>query len=258
MADHLDYDAIEGELNAFVAESLDPRGPELLYDELATLHVPDGAVAVDVGCGRGEHTLELARRFGWRTLGIDPAPRHGDRAAPGVTFAPAPAEAIPVDDGSVDVLLYREVLYLVEDLAVVFAEARRALRPDTGRAVVYQLFSTDHLEPREAERFWSSETDRRNADITHFESSVAAGGLEVERMLDLQGETVEWAQEHHGKAAAEALAASRLLRAPDRYIERFGREAYDIKLTDSLWFLYRLIGKLTQRLYVLRPATPTT
>jgi SAM-dependent methyltransferase len=254
MTDHLDYDAIEEELNAYVGESLDPRGPDVLYDVLASLAVPPGAVAVDVGCGRGEHTVRVAERFGWQVLGIDPAPRHGARAAEGVTFRQAAAEAIPVDDASVDVLLYREVLYLVDDLPAVFAEARRALRPD-GRAVVYQLFSTDRLEPREAERFWSSDIDRRNTDIGFFESAIERGGLVVEQLLDLQGETVEWAEEHHGKAAKEGLAASRLLRRPERYIERFGQEAYDIKLTDSLWFLYRLIGKLTQRAYVLRPSS---
>jgi SAM-dependent methyltransferase len=252
VTDHLDYDAIEAELNAFVGESLGPRGPDVLYDVLASLAAPPGSVAVDVGCGRGEHTVRMAERFGWQVLGIDPAPRHGDRTAAGVVFETGAAEAVPVEAGSVDVLVYREVLYDVDDLTAAFAEARRALRP-TGRAVVYQLFSTDWLEPREAARFWSSDVDRRNADIAFFESAVEAGGLQVEQLLDLQGETVEWAEEHHGKAAAEALAASRLLRAPDCYVERFGREAYEIKLTDALWFLYRLIGKLTQRAYVLRP-----
>ena len=45
-----------------------------------------------------------------------------------------------------------------------------------------------------------------------------------------------------------------LIRDPARYIARFGQEAYDTKLIDSFWFIYRMIGKLTQRLYVLRPA----
>jgi hypothetical protein len=63
---------------------------------------------------------------------------------------------------------------------------------------------------------------------------------------------VEWAEERDGKAGRELLAAARLLRDPARYIERFGQAAYDIKLNDAFWFIYRMIGKLTQRIYVLR------
>ena len=72
-------------------------------------------------------------------------------------------------------------------------------------------------------------------------------------MHDLRSETVEWAEENDGKASRELLAAARLLREPDRYIEQFGRAAYDIKVNDAFWFVYRMIGKLTQRIYILSP-----
>jgi hypothetical protein len=48
------------------------------------------------------------------------------------------------------------------------------------------------------------------------------------------------------------LHAARLLRQPDRYIAEFGQKAYDIMLADSFWHIYRMIGKLTARVYVLR------
>jgi hypothetical protein len=44
---------------------------------------------------------------------------------------------------------------------------------------------------------------------------------------------------------------ARLLRQPDRYIERFGRQNYDIAVADYLWHVYRMIGKLRERVYVL-------
>ncbi len=47
---------------------------------------------------------------------------------------------------------------------------------------------------------------------------------------------------------------ARLLRAPDRFIERFGQAAYDIMLADCLWHVYRMIGKLSGRVYVLSRA----
>jgi hypothetical protein len=44
---------------------------------------------------------------------------------------------------------------------------------------------------------------------------------------------------------------TRLLHDPDRYIERFGRRNYELKLADCLWHVYRLVGKLSSRIYVL-------
>jgi hypothetical protein len=42
-----------------------------------------------------------------------------------------------------------------------------------------------------------------------------------------------------------------LPKSADRYIARFGRENYDIKLGDCLWHIYRMIGKLSGRVYLL-------
>jgi ubiquinone/menaquinone biosynthesis C-methylase UbiE len=42
-----------------------------------------------------------------------------------------------------------------------------------------------------------------------------------------------------------------LIRDPDRYVTRFGKQNYDIKLGDCLWHIYRMIGKLSSRVYLL-------
>jgi SAM-dependent methyltransferase len=259
MQDHLDYDLIEEELNEAVALSLGPRSPDYLFDVISSLGLPAGALAVDVGCGAGRQALELARRFSFTVVGVDPAPRYDELmqqaqdVAEHVSFQPGTAESLPADSGTIDLVLYREMLYLAEDLVPVFSECRRVLKP-RGRAVVYQLFSTDWLEPQEAARFWTSPGLARNADRDYFERSVAEAGLAVDEMVELGSETVEWAEEQNGKAARELLAAARLIRKPEQFVKRFGREAYDIKLNDAFWFVYRMIGKLTQRIYVLKLA----
>lgn len=69
------YGRIEEELRAALDESLEPSGPESLYDYVAVLApLPDRAV--DVGSGEGRHTIELARRFAISVLGVDPVARH--------------------------------------------------------------------------------------------------------------------------------------------------------------------------------------
>jgi hypothetical protein len=42
------------------------------------------------------------------------------------------------------------------------------------------------------------------------------------------------------------------MRDPERYIARFGQTHYDIMLADCFWHIYRLIGKLSSRIYVMR------
>jgi ubiquinone/menaquinone biosynthesis C-methylase UbiE len=260
---HDEYDVIEEALNSAVSVSLDPRGPDVVYEVIAGLGLDEGASVVDLGCGEGGQAIELARRFSLTVQGIDPLDRRLDvgremlasqppPVAARVTFRVGTAEAIPAADESVELILCREMLYVVADPVAAFAECRRIATP-TAKLLAYQLFSTDSLEPREAAWFWGGLDAAERSRAEFFEASAASAGWAVADMLDLRSETVEWAEEHNGKACRELVAAARLLRDPDRYIERFGRAAYDIKLNDAFWFVYRMIGKLTQRIYVLSP-----
>ena len=65
--------------------------------------------ALDLGCGRGEYTLELARR-GWEAVGIDNVPRAIDaatqRTVPGGTFVVGDVtDLIPLDLSTFDFFL---------------------------------------------------------------------------------------------------------------------------------------------------------
>ncbi len=71
---------------------------------------------------------------------------------------------------------------------------------------------------------------------------------------NLAAEWGEWAEEHADQGTRHLLHAARLLRAPERYIAQFGQAAYDIKLGDCLWHIYRMIGKLSPRIYLLSVA----
>jgi SAM-dependent methyltransferase len=157
------YAEVEEQFGQALEESLDPAGPGVLYDLVAGFGLPADAAALDVGCGEGGDAIELARRFGLTVLGIDPVPRHigiaraelartaeaDPRLARLVAFEQGKAGTLPVGDQSADLLWCRDVLVHVDDLAGAYGEFRRVLRPG-GRALIYQMFATELLEPREA------------------------------------------------------------------------------------------------------------
>lgn len=245
----VEFDRVEEEFSETLDESLDPVGPDVLYERVAAMGLPAGAIAVDVGCGRGEHSARLAQRFAFRVTAIDPVARRMSGAD--VHFAVGSAEDLPVASGSVDLVWCRDVLCLVEDLDRVYREFRRVLRPG-GRALIYQMFTTPGLEDREG-AFLLPVLGCSAAAMRpeNTEAAINRAGLRIDERVILGTEWGEYAQEHAARPGRHLLHAARLIRDPDRYIARFGRENYDIKLGDCLWHIYRMIGKLSPRVYVL-------
>ncbi len=257
MREHDAYDLIEEQFNAELDRSLGPAGPDSLLRYVAEMALAPGSVAVDVGCGEGEYAIELAGRFGFQVTGVDPVPRcvRAARlsAPPGcqVGFAVGTAGQLPLPGGSADLVWCRDVLCLVEDLDGAYREFRRVLKPG-GRVLVYQMFTTSLLEPAEAAFLlpvMACSASAMRPDRT--EAAIAAAGLAIDSCVVLGSEWGEYFQEHVPEHAGQLLHAARLLRDPDRYIARFGKQNYDIKLGDCLWHVYRMIGKLSGRVYLL-------
>jgi SAM-dependent methyltransferase len=259
------YPRLEDAFQAALDTSLNPRGPEMLYDLVTDLGMSPGATVVDVGCGEGAHTLKLAERFRFAVTGFDPVQRHIElgnvRLAAAakqlpelsrrVRFELGTAEAVPVDDASIDLVWCRDVLVHVAALDRAYAEFRRILR-EGGHALIYQMFGTDRLEPREAEWLWKTMgVVPTSADPGRMDAAIAAAGLQVHECIDVATEWGEWTEEQAGKGSRQLLHASRLLRAPERYVAQFGQAAYDIMLGDCLWHVYAMIGKLSRRVYLL-------
>jgi SAM-dependent methyltransferase len=252
-----DFDRIEAQFNEVLDESLDPAGPGVLYEYVADMRLAAGAVAIDVGCGDGEYAVALSRRFGLRVTGIDPVPRcvaaARANAQPGddVSFEVGTAEDLPVASGSADLVWCRDVLSLASDLGAAYREISRVLKPG-GRALIYQMFATDRLKAAEA-AFLLPVMGCSAAAMRpeNTEAAIADAGLRIDRLVVLGTEWGECAQEHAPRPGRHLLHAARLIRDPDRYIARFGRQNYDIKLGECLLHIYRMIGKLSSRVYLL-------
>lgn len=262
------YPRIEEEFQAVLDGSLDPRGPEMLYDLVSVLGLSPGAAAVDVGCGEGKHALQLAERFHFTVTGVDPVARHIELAnerlagiaerhpelSRRVHFQLGAAEALPLEDGSADLVWCRDVLVHVRELQQAYVEFRRILR-DGGHVLVYQMFGSERLERREADWLWKTMgVVPTSADPALTDAAISSAGLQVDERIDLGTEWGEWTEEQTGKISRRLLYASRLLRDPQRYVAQFGEAAYDIMLGDCLWHVYGMIGKLDRRVYLLSRA----
>lgn len=109
-----------GTLDTVLGGPLHPGGTEATTRLLDRADVGPGTRLLDVGCGAGG-ALTVARERGADATGVDPDPSpDADRVVRG------DATALPVRDGSADVLLAECVLCLT-DLPVALGEAHRVL-----------------------------------------------------------------------------------------------------------------------------------
>lgn len=140
----------------------DPQQREMREAYLWDVDFPPNARVVEVGCGTGAVIRSLAGRPRIaEAVGVDPAPFFLEKArelatdVPNVSFVEGDARALPVDDESVDVLLFHTTLCHVPDPERALAEARRVLRAD-GRLVIFDgdyattTFATGEHDPLQA------------------------------------------------------------------------------------------------------------
>jgi SAM-dependent methyltransferase len=150
-------------------------------DRFLELLPPPGRLTVDVGCGEGRLTRELAR-LGHAVVAVDRSRtlvRFAREADPGLDVREADAAALPFGDGEADLLVSFMSLMNTDDLEGAVCEAARVLA-NGGR---YCIAITHSLNTAGA--FESEDPDARFVvDGSYFERSrkemaVERNGLEM-------------------------------------------------------------------------------
>jgi SAM-dependent methyltransferase len=117
----------------------DPQQRELRDAYLGELPL-DGTRVLEVGCGTGAVTRDLAARPGVaEAIGVDPSPVLLARARElggGVSYVEGDGRGLPLEDASVDLVVLHTTLCHIPGPERALAEASRVLRPG-GRLAVF-------------------------------------------------------------------------------------------------------------------------
>ena len=249
------------EFFALTDRSLSPRPSGMLADKLAGLGIGSQHFLLDVGCRDADHTIALAQRFGCTALGIDPVAQRIAEAQAAIAEAGLAErmqavvgwiEAIPAADASVDFIWCRDMLNHVAELSVGLAECYRVLRPG-GRMLVYQTFSTELMEPKEADFIYGAfGTVPQNQSDAFFEQTARAVGFAIAEKDAAASEWLEfWEEDGSRKTSAQLLRIARMRRNRDELIPLLSETHYNIEIADCLWGVYQMIGKLCPTVYLL-------
>jgi ubiquinone/menaquinone biosynthesis C-methylase UbiE len=204
------------EVEAVLDESLSPRGlNQLLFDLVAETGLPPGSTVLDIGAREGRYSFELSRRFGFTVRGVEPVHRHLDNAARDLTA-----------------------------LSIEEPETAARVRIDEGTAEKL----TD--PSGSVDLIWCRDVLVHVKDLEsvfgEFRRVLKPGG----RALVFQMTATDWLS----PAEAAFMWPPAGIHAASLDPQRFGTIAYEFMLTDCLWGVYQMIGKLNPRIYLLRAA----
>lgn len=112
-----------------------------------TLNLPTGKLIVDIGAGTGSYTNALANG-GYRLFAVEPSEIMRKQAVPNlnVTWIPAFAEALPLQDASMDGAVIVLAIHHFSDVRSAAKEVARIC--PTGPLIMLTM------DPRESEKFW--------------------------------------------------------------------------------------------------------
>ncbi|MCB1598674.1 MAG: malonyl-ACP O-methyltransferase BioC [Lysobacterales bacterium] len=208
---------------------LQQRVGDLLLERLALLETPPRRV-LDVGAGTGRLTAQLKKRLPRsEVIALDlamgmlrQARRNAGWWRPFRRVA-GDAQALPFADGSMDLLISNLCLQWCPDLAAVWHEFRRVLKP--GGWLLFTSFGPDTL--RELRSAWHAADERPHVhvflDMHDVGDGVLAQGF-VNPMFDTERYTLEYTEVNEVMRELKAIGAGNALSGRSRGLT--GKSAY--------------------------------
>jgi ubiquinone/menaquinone biosynthesis C-methylase UbiE len=247
-----------GDEFAALDRSLGPRSWTFLFDVAGATDLGSQSIVADVGCGRGNHCFELAKRFGCRAIGIDlvlpplQTAVLSQARTPLIEFVQGNIEQLPIQTGSIDFVWCRDMLVHVRNLESATRECSRILRSG-GKMLAWVTMETELMEPREAERLYAPlSIEPTSVSQQHLEASFQSAGLGVKRREELGSELIEFYEERDGRASRELMRIARMRRMQEELIAQWGKTRYDATHALYHWVVYHLLGKLSSGFYLLQ------
>ncbi len=128
-----------------LGDSFHPGGAELTSRLVRALRVGRGDLVVDVACGLGTSARQLAAETGCDVVGIDLSPPPDSPGESRVRFVRGDAEALLLEDASIDGALCECAFCTFPDKARAAAELARVLRPGARLALSDMTARTSEL-----------------------------------------------------------------------------------------------------------------
>lgn len=258
------YDGSYQGYDEVLDQSLNPRGPDMLYDKFSVLGPTPESTVLDLGCRNAAQAIDLHHRFGCHVEGIDLVASNLQAAkkrieennlTQAVRVTQGDIHDLPYPENSFNFIWCRDVLGHMRDLRKAFKSCARVLKPN-GKMLIFEVFATELLSEEEARQlFLPMASNPDNAQRDYFERAFREAGFSVIETDVIGSEWREYGEEGDSKRTSQQLLRiARLRRHRERFIAEFGEKDYAAELADACYGVYQMLGKLSAVVYSLNNA----